>query len=439
MPSNISGSYDYDVIIVGGGIAGMQASLDLADQGFKVAIMESDASIGGKMIRLDKVFPTLDCASCITTPKMAAVAHHRNISIITMCDLQSVEKSNGLFKTKFIQRPRYVNTHLCIGCRQCEYACPVLVPDEEQRGLSARKAIYIPFSNAIPQIALLDVESCTLCGKCSRVCPTHAVDYFQQPESLELKAKAVILATGYQLLEEFPKRAYGEAADNPNVINALHLERIIAPTGPYMRILRPGDGKEPEKLAFILCAGSRDETLGVPYCSRVCCMYSIKNALLIRHELPNIQISIFYIDLRAFGKNYEQFLRKAKEEGIRFVKAKPTIKVSTPGQGVILRYEDQEGTEGMAEEEFDLAVLSLAVIPAWSPEGRVAVAMDEYGFMAPDSPKAAPTLTEMEGVFIAGMASGPKDIVDTIIEAGAAAMEASDYIKKLDKDISLAA
>lgn len=437
MPSNVSISYD--VVIIGGGIAGMQASLDLADQDFKVAIMESDASIGGKMIRLDKVFPTLDCASCITTPKMAAVAHHRNISIHTMCDLQSVDKSDGLFKTRFVQRPRYVNTRSCIGCRQCEYACPVFVPDEEQRGMSARKAIYIPFSNAIPQIALLDVESCTLCGKCSRVCPTHAVDYFQEPENLEIEAKAVILATGYQLLEEFPQRAYGDAADNPNVITSLHLERIIAPTGPYMRMLRPGDGKEPDKLAFILCAGSRDETLGVPYCSRVCCMYSIKNALLVKHELPDIRISIFYIDMRAFGKNYEPFLRKAKEEGIRFVKGKPIIKGSGPGQSVILRYEDQEGTEGIVEEEFDVVVLSLAIVPAWSPEGRVAVSMTEDGFMASASPKTAPVLTEMEGVFIAGVSSGPKDIVDSIIEAGAAAMEASNYIKALENNSSMAA
>lgn len=429
MPSNVSESYD--VVIIGGGIAGMQASLDLADQGFKVAIMESDASIGGKMIRLDKVFPTLDCASCITTPKMASVAHHRNISIFTMCDLQSIEKADGLFRAVFVRRPRYVDSGACIGCRQCEYACPILVPDKEQRGLTARKAIYIPFSNAIPQTALLDVESCTLCGKCSKVCPTHAVDYFQGSETIEINASAVILATGYHLLEEFPQRAYGEAADNPNVITALHLERILAPTGPYMKMLRPGDGKEPDKIAFILCAGSRDETLGVPYCSRVCCMYSIKNALLILQDLPHAEISIFYIDTRAFGKNYEQFLRKAKASGIKFIKAKPIIKGSGDNQSVILRYEDQERSEGIVEEGYDLVVLSLAIVPAWNPEGKVQVNISEDGFMASAYPKISPALTNMEGVFIAGVASGPKDIVDTIIEAGAAAMEASNYLKDL--------
>lgn len=437
MTSNISDSYD--VVIIGGGIAGMQASLDLADQGFKVAIVESDASIGGKMIRLDKVFPTLDCASCITTPKMASVAHHKNITIFTMCNLQSVEKMDDLFKAIFTHRPRYVDESACIGCRQCEYGCPVLAPDSEQRGLTARKAIYIPFSNAIPQIALLDIESCTLCGKCSRVCPTHAVDYFQGPENIELNAKAVILATGYQLLEEYPHRAYGEASDNPNVITALHLERILAPTGPYMRMLRPGDGKEPDKIAFILCAGSRDETLGVPYCSRVCCMYSIKNALLIQQDIPHAEINIFYIDTRAFGKNYEQFLRKAKENGIKFIKAKPVIKGNGAGQSVLLRYEDQEKDEGIVEEEYDLVVLSLAIVPAWNPYGKVAIDISEDGFMASAYPKMAPALTKMEGVFIAGVASGPKDIVDTIIEAGAAAMEASNYLKGLDQDSSMAA
>jgi len=429
MTSIVSDSYD--VVVLGGGIAGMQASLDLADQGFKVAIIEKDASIGGKMIRLDKVFPTLDCASCITTPKMAAVAHHKNITIFTMCDLQSIEKTDGIFKTRFMQMPRYVKTSACIGCRQCEYGCPVLVSDAEQKGLTARKAIYIPFSNAIPQIALLDPESCTLCGKCQKVCPTHAVDYFQKPETLDIKSKSVILATGYQLLEQYPQRAYGEASNNPNVINGLHLERILAPTGPYNRMLRPSDGKEPDNIAFILCAGSRDETLGVPYCSRVCCMYSIKNALLILKDLPHARITIFYIDTRAFGKNYEPFLRKAKEEGIRFIKAKPVIKGSGTDQSVILRYEDQERTEGIIEEEYDLTVLCLAIIPAWNTEGKVGVNLSEDGFLASASPKIAPVLTNMEGIFIAGVISGPKDIVDTIIEAGAAAMEASNYLKAL--------
>ena len=432
MNSNIS--YKYDVIIFGGGIAGMQSALDLGDQDYKVAVIEKDATIGGKMIRLDKVFPTLDCASCITTPKMASVAHHRNIDIFTLCELETLDRIGTDFKVRIFKKPRYVDQEACIGCRQCEYACPVLVPDEEQRGLSARKAIYIPFSNAIPQVALLDVESCVLCGRCEKVCPTNAVRYFDKEESLELEARACILASGYQLLEDFPTRVYGEPAENPNVIDALQIERILAPTGPYMEMLRPGDGKEPESVAFIQCAGSRDETNGVKYCSRVCCMYAIKNSLLIQQELPETRITIFYIDMRAFGKKYEQFYQNAKKKGIRFVKAKPIIHSKGENDSVVLRYEDQEGNGNNKFEEFDMVVMSLAILPAWNPEKLTGVSISDDNFVKTPYPKMAPTLTDREGIFVAGIASGPKDIVDTIVEAGSAAMEASNYLKSMNSE-----
>ena len=188
----------FDALIIGGGIAGLQSALDLADQGFKVAVVEKDASIGGKMIRLSKVFPTLDCASCITTPKMAASAHHENITLFTCCELKSLDRQGGFISARVTQNPRYVDSAKCIGCRQCEYGCPVYVPDEEQGGFSARKAIYIPFSNAVPQLALLDVNR-SLCGKCAKVCPTQAVDYFQEPEDFMIQSKTAILATGYKL------------------------------------------------------------------------------------------------------------------------------------------------------------------------------------------------------------------------------------------------
>ena len=432
MKSNVSEKYD--VIIFGGGIAGMQSALDLADQDYKVAIIEKDASIGGKMIRLDKVFPTLDCASCITTPKMASVAHHRNISIFTLCELEKLDRIGTDFKARIIKRPRYVDQEACIGCRQCEYGCPVMTPDNDQRGLSARKAIYIPFSNAIPQIALLDVESCVLCGKCEKICPTNAVNYYEKEEILEIEARACILASGYQLLEDFPIRVYGGPAENPNVIDALQLERILAPTGPYMEMLRPGDGKEPESVAFIQCAGSRDQTNGVPYCSRVCCMYAIKNSLLIQQDLPETKITIFYIDMRAFGKNYEQFYQNAKKKGIRFVKARPIIHSKGENDSVILRYEDQEGNGSNVYEEFDMVVMSLAILPAWNPRELTGASIAEDNFVRTPYPKMAPTLTDREGIFVAGIASGPKDIVDTIIEAGSAAMETSNYLKSLDSE-----
>lgn len=432
MPSNVIDKYD--AIILGGGIAGMQSALDLADQDYKVAIFEKDASIGGKMVRLDKVFPTLDCASCITTPKMASAAHHRNIDIFTMCELMDLDKNGTEFRARVLRKPRYVDLDACIGCRQCEYECPVMAPDTDQGGLTARKAIYIPFSNAIPQIAVLDAEHCILCGKCHKICPTNAVDYFEEEEILEMETNAVIIATGYQLLEDFPERAYGIPSENPNVIDALQLERILAPTGPYMEVLRPGDGKAPESVAFLQCAGSRDETLGVPYCSRVCCMYAIKNALLIQQELPETQVSIFYIDMRAFGKNFEQFFHKAMDEGIRFIKAKPIIYGEGDKGQVVLRYEDQEGDGKNIIEEYDLAVMSLGIIPAWNPLKTTGVSIAGDNFITTPYPKIAPTLTDREGIFVAGMASGPKDIVDSIIDSGSAAMETSNYLKSLKEE-----
>jgi heterodisulfide reductase subunit A len=217
-------THKFDVLVVGGGIAGLQAALDLADQDFSVAIVEKGPSIGGKMIRLSKVFPTLDCASCITTPKMAAAAHHENISLFTCCDVKSIDKKKSVLTAGITQQPRYVDAGKCIGCRKCEYQCPVLIPDSEQGGFSARKAICIPFSNAIPQIAVLDAENCLLCGKCEKICPTQAIDYFQKPSEFIIEAKSAVLATGYEMTSLADKPQYG-MGKIPNVIDALLMER----------------------------------------------------------------------------------------------------------------------------------------------------------------------------------------------------------------------
>ena len=358
---------NFDALVVGGGIAGLQAAIDLADQNFKVAVVEKDASIGGKMIRLSKVFPTLDCSSCITTPKMAEAAHHGNISLFTYCDLLSL-KRNGKDISAFItQRPRFVDQEKCIGCRRCEYDCPVYVSDKEQSGFSARKAVYIPFSNAIPQIALIDVEHCMLCGKCEKVCPTAAIDYFQKSIDFTIKAKTAILATGFELTPVENKPQYG-MGKIPNVIDALQMERLLAPHGPYNRVLRPSDGMEPDSIAYVQCAGSRDKSMGVSYCSRVCCMYAIKQAMLLSGSLPLADIIIYYMDIRAFGKGYEQFYQNAKAMGIEFVKAKVATIDAGENGGVTVRYEAQDG-EGVTTADHDLVVLSLGIIPGWNPEG----------------------------------------------------------------------
>jgi len=421
--------HGFDAVVIGGGIAGLQAALDLADQEYQVAVIEKDASIGGKMIRLSKVFPTLDCASCITTPKMAAAAHHENITLYTYCDLRSLTRNTRRVQATVVQRPRYVDPEKCIGCRQCEYNCPVLVTDPEQGGFTATKAIAIPFSNAIPQLAVLDPDHCMLCGKCATVCPTEAIDYFQQPEEFTITAKTAILTTGFELTTLSDKPQYGRGKI-PNVIDSLQMERLLAPHGPYNRVLRPSDGMEPDSIAYIQCAGSRDKSMGVPYCSRVCCMYAIKQAMLLSGALPLADITIYYMDIRAFGKGYEQFYQNAEAMGISFVKAKVASIEAGENGNVILHYEAQDG-EGITTAEHDLTVLSLGMIPAWNPEGICPVSTGTDRFIHSIRPKLSPTATEMEGVFTAGAAVGPKDIVDTIAEAGNAAMQAAKYMTAL--------
>ncbi len=419
----------YDALVIGAGIAGLQAALDLADRDFTVAVIEKDATIGGNMIRLSKVFPTLDCASCITTPKMAAAAHHEKIAIFTDCDLTSLERrSGGDLAASLTRRPRYVDPDRCIGCRQCEYACPVYVPDEEQGGFTLRKAVRIPFSNAIPQVATLDVENCSLCGQCAKACPTDAIVYDQKPEDFVIQARTAVVATGFSLTPVHQKAEYGRGRVQ-NVISAMQMERLLAPHGPYQRVIRPSDGKEPESIAYVQCAGSRDKSLGISYCSRVCCMYAIKQAMLISGALPLADITIYYMDIRAFGKGYEQFFQNARAMGIEFVKGKIARISQAAGQSVALRYEAQEEDGRLVTREHDLVVLSLGMVPQWNPAGICNLPTAGDHFIRCRMPQVQPTATAMDGVFAAGVAAGPKDIVDTIAEAGAAAMEASIYLR----------
>jgi heterodisulfide reductase subunit A len=417
----------FDALVLGGGIAGLEAALNLADQDFSVAVIEKDASIGGKMIRLSKVFPTLDCSSCITTPKMAAAAHHPKITILTYCELQTLERRGNDLVAAITQKPRYVDLEKCIGCRQCEYQCPVLAPDAEQGGFAGRKAIYLPFSNAIPQKALIDTENCLLCGRCEKVCPTQAVNYFQKAENFTLTAATAVIATGFEMTPLEDKVQYGQG-QIPDVITALQMERLLAPHGPYNRVLRPYDGKEPDSVAFIQCAGSRDQSMGVPYCSRVCCMYAIKQAMLLSGALPLADLTVYYLDIRAFGKGYEQFFQNAQAMGVNFIKGKVAYIEPGADGAVRLRYESQEAEGGVQVAEHDLVVLSLGLLPGWNPQGRCALSTGADNFIKTVKPKLAPTLTDLAGVFVAGAAAGPKDIVDSIVEAGAAAMEACRYL-----------
>lgn len=417
-----------DALVVGGGIAGMQTALDLADQGYQVALVEKEPSIGGKMIALSKVFPTLDCCSCITTPKMSAVAHHENIRLFTYCEVQSVYEDVSGFTVEVLQKPRYVNEDLCTGCRQCEYVCPIDLPNAFDLNLSAHRAVRVPFSTAVPQKAVLDVDNCIFCGKCEKECPADAIDFTQMPETFELKADAVILGTGFDMTPVDAKKEYGASA-YPNVVSALVGERLLAPTGPYGHVIRPGDGKEPESIAYVQCAGSRDKTLGIEYCSRICCMYAIKQAMLLCGSLPLADITIYYMDIRTFGKGYEQFFQNAKAMGIEFVKAKVAKITEDEQQNPVLRVELIDEGSQVVERTHDLVFLSLGMQPHYNPQSLYGVSVAEDGFITIPSPNISPCVTDRPGMFVTGTASGPMDIVDSIVMAGAAAAEAAAYLQ----------
>jgi heterodisulfide reductase subunit A len=421
-----------DALVVGGGIAGMQAALDLADQGFQVALVEREPSIGGKMITLSKVFPTLDCCSCITTPKMSAVAHHPNIRLLTYCDLLSVQENGPGFRAAVVQKPRYLDSHKCTGCRQCEYECPITVPSPFDRGLGAYRAIRVPFSTAVPQVAVLDIENCILCGKCEKVCPVGAVDFTQKPESFEIETTTIVMASGFELTPLGAKKEFGGGALR-NVIDPLMMERFLAPTGPYGRVLRPGDGKEPTSIAYVQCAGSRDQTLGVEYCSRVCCMYAIKQAMLISGALPMAEITIYYMDIRTFGKGYEQFYQNAQAMGVEFVRGKVASIREDEEQNPVVKVElTEEGR--IVERTHDLVVLSLGMVPAPGSNGAFDLPRGTDQFIAVPAPNASPCATTHPGVFVTGTAMGPMDIVDSIVTASSAAAAASAYIREHQKE-----
>ncbi len=422
-----------DVLVVGAGIAGLQSALDLADQGKQVLLVEPQPSIGGRMINLSKVFPTLDCASCITTPRMASVSHHPNITLFTYTDVEQIEKNGSRFHATVVKKPRYVREEDCIECKQCEEACPTFLPDEYDHALGAKKVISIPFTNAIPQLPVLDMSECVLCGACAKVCPKDCIDFLQQPKRLEVDAGAVVMATGYNLTEMSAKKQYG-GERYPNVISPIQMERILAPHGPFGGVMRPSDGKIPSSIAYVQCAGSRDKSLGVPYCSRVCCMYAIKQAMLLSGSLPIADITIYYMDIRAFGKGYEQFYQNAKAMGVEFVKAKVGRISEGENHDPVLRIERQEDGSKPEEVTHDLVVLSLGMVPAWqpSPGGMIPLEAGVDGFIHGPKAKISPTITSMPGVFAAGAATGPKDIVDAIVDASAAAAEAANYLMSIE-------
>jgi heterodisulfide reductase subunit A len=422
-------NFHVDTLVIGGGIAGMQSALDLADQGYHVTLVEKNPSIGGKMIGLSKVFPTLDCCSCITTPKMSAVAHHENIELLTYSEVQSVSRNENRFIVQVLKKPLYVKEEDCTGCRSCELACPLDVPDNTNEfGRTAHRVIYVPFTTAVPQKALMDIDYCIFCGKCIQECPADAIDFNQKPKNLEIETQTIILATGYEVTPYNAKKQYGSGKYR-NVIDGLMMERLLAPTGPYGRVLRPSDGKQPASIAYVQCAGSRDQTLNVPYCSRVCCMYAIKQAMLISGTLPMADITIYYMDIRTFGKGYEQFYQSAKAMGIEFIKGKVARITEDGHQTPVVRVELIDDDSRVVERKHELVVLSVGMLPGWNPESLVRVSTAEDGFVHTPDYNIAPTVTTQDGIFATGTAIGPMDIVDSIMTASAAAAEVAAYIQ----------
>ncbi len=421
-----------DVMILGGGIAGGEAALNLANNGYKVVIVEKDLSVGGKMIKLSKVFPTLDCAACITTPKVSEISRHSDIRILTGSRAESIiKKGPHDFEAKVIKQPRYVIEEDCTGCQLCEDACPVLVSDQYQYDMVGRKAAYIPFSIASPRVATIDIDNCTLCGACEKVCPADCIDFAQHEEEYLIKAKSVILATGFNLFDplKMPRYGYGQYK---NVLTSMQMERQLAPTRPFNTVLRPGDGKMPDNIAYVLCTGSRDDTVDNPVCSQICCMYSIKQAQLIMGALPMADVTIYYLNIRSFGKGFEEFYEQAKGMGVEFVKGKIGRITEKENGNLLLRYEDIN--QGKVQEtEHDMVILSVGVLSNQDPAGLFpdgSLKMDPYHFVQQDDILGNPAKTSIEGVFVAGTASGPMDIPDSILSAGAASSETMSYLTR---------
>jgi heterodisulfide reductase subunit A len=424
------------VLVVGGGISGIQASLDLASRGFKVYLVEKSPSIGGRMAQLDKTFPTMDCSMCILAPKMIDCSHHPNVQLLSYSEVKEVKGSAGNFTVKILRKPRYVDVTKCTGCGTCADNCPSEVPNEFDEGLGMRKAIYMPFPQAVPRAMTIDKDNCIECGLCEKVCEAKAVNLGQEPEEIELKVGAIVVAVGFDLFDasQIPPYGYGRHKD---VITSLELERLLCASGPTGgHLIRPSDGKIPKTIAFIQCVGSRDRRLGNAYCSSICCKYSVKDAVLIKEHVPGARVCIFYIDLRAFGRGFQEFVNRAKTEyGITFIRSSPgEITYDPVGKDLSIWYEDTV-TKKIENLKFDLVVLCPALIPRKDAKDLakvLGIEVDQYGFFKPLSSISNPVDTTVSGIFACGYCLGPKtgDIPDSITQGSATASRAAEVIVK---------
>jgi len=428
-------------LVVGAGIAGINAALDLANSGYKVYLVEKSPTVGGHMAQLDKTFPTMDCSSCITTPKMSEVARNPNIELMTYSEVVSLDGYVGNFQVRIEKYPHYIDQNVCTGCGHCIDICPVECANEFDLGMKPRKAIYLSFPQAVPGEYTIDMNHCIRCGICAEACPTSAVRYDDKPEYVDVKVGTIILATGFEPYDARRMGQYG-FGKHKNVINALQMERLLSSYGPTQgKVRRPSDLKEPKSIVWVQCVGSREFTgKGRKYCSRVCCMYATKQARSYKEKHPDTQLFIFYIDLRAFGKGYEEFYNDtAKNYGIKFIRGRVAEILEAENGNVIIRAEDTT-LQRPIELEVDMVVLSIGLEPRSDIDDiarifNVTATKTEDGFLMEAHPKLRPVDTLTEGIFVAGNVVGPKDIPDTVAQAKAAASSAATLMSQKEVEI----
>lgn len=417
-------------LVIGGGIAGIQAALDIANCGQKVILVEKSPSIGGHMSQLSETFPTLDCSQCILTPRMVEVAQNPNITLYTYAELEKLEGSIGNFKAVIRLKAKSVNYDKCTGCGLCTTKCPSKkIPSEFNEELGNRTAIYIPFPQAVPNKPVIDREHCLyyqkgVCKNCSRVCPTGAIEYDKPDEFITEDVGAIVVTTGFDVLKTdfFPEYGYGKYKD---VINGLQFERLASASGPTLgEIRRPSDGKIPESIVFIACCGSRDPAKGIPYCSKICCMYTAKHAMLYKHKVPTGTASVFYMDIRAAGKNYEEFVRRAIEEDhVNYIRGR-VARIYEKNGKLIVKGTDTLLSARPVEIEADMVVLATAGVAGKGAEElaqKIHISYDPYHFFSEAHPKLRPVETNTAGIFLAGACQAPKDIPETVATASGAA------------------
>ena len=409
-----------EVVVIGGGVAGIQAALDLANHGVLVHLVEIEPTIGGHMAQLDKTFPTNDCSMCILSPKMVEVQRHKNIRIHTLSEVKSVTGTKGRFTVTILEHPRYIDMDACTGCGDCVQICPVEVYNRFDAGVGVRKAIYKPHAQVVPDRVVKDKEHCIECGLCYDACGPQAILHEDAEKEVKVTAAAVIVATGYEVFDAKKKQVYNYLR-LPDVITSIELERMINASGPTGgKIRRLSDGREPRSIVFIQCVGSRDMPQNRPYCSCVCCMQAMKNAMLIKEKHPEIEVTIFYMDVRSYGKGYEEYYERAKSVGVKFLR------------GMRFMVENTE-TGGIIDLRPELVVLSIGIEPSPATAAlaeKLGITLEDTGFIRSVHDALDTTGTVRPGIYIAGTAIAPRDIPDSVASGESAAMRAFIDTKK---------